>query len=177
MRLYTSHVFQIFPFQVSELPPSPAQNYREPKYCFLCEHTHHRIHTSNPYDEDDVQSLTDQLKSILNEWAGSHRVETAVQVAYDFYEQRIRAVHTYLPEWTKGEIHNHVVYHTQDTAMGVMNVLSILESQISALHSVSWVRNADSGEPLEPNLPAIRTIQGLVRTYYDGVRLRKGTGV
>ena len=160
------------PAQIPELPPIPTQKYREGAYCFLCEHTH-QTSAANPFDKEDVEQLTEQLKRILSSWQGSHRPETAVRMAHDFYETKVRSVHTYLPPWPKEEIYNHIMYHTQDANAGISNVMQILETQIDALQSVTWERTQGPEQPPEPNLPNIRTLQSLIRTYYDGVRLRK----
>ena len=57
--------------------------------------------------------------------------------------------------------------------MGLARVLHILESQIDALHAASWDRTKGSPPRFEPNLPIIRTVQSLIRSYYDGMRVRK----
>lgn len=160
------------PHQINTGPPDTQYNAGESHFCFLCDHSHNRLNLSSPFDEDDVAVLTKKLENLIHDWVGRYRVETAIDMIHHFYESQIQSVHTYLPEWSQTQIYNHIFFHTQQINMGVESTLTILQTQISAMNTASWEK-LNENAPAQPDLNRIRTLQSLIRTYYDGIRLKK----
>lgn len=139
--------------------------------CFLCTHA--------PAANDDVWLNEDKEDGVallreLAAKAGELEVEAHVDLIYRFYHLELRKLDPTLPAWTRESVFEHLTQHDQSNdRLLISNGLTALNAQIQSLRQVCWRESPDPGGKAVPESKNIALMNTLVKSVFEGVRLRK----
>ena len=140
--------------------------------CFLCNYSPVG-NTTDQWLQADREDSVSVLKDLVSQY-GDLALETQVDLIFRFHNLELRKLDPSLPAWTRASIYSHLTEHTNnDDRLLINQSLAALNAQIQSVRAITWQEPAEEGGRPTPNIRNIQLLSHLIKTTFDGVRLRK----
>lgn len=140
--------------------------------CFLCNYSP-VSNTTDQWLQADREDSVSVLKELVSQY-GDLALETQVDLIFKFHNLELRKTDPTLPPWTRASIYSHLTEHIQnDDRMLINQSLAALNAQIQSVRAITWLESSEPGGQPTPQLKNIQLLSHLIKTTFDGIRLRK----